>query len=123
MPKEEGFKNLVPNECRTPDERRMNASKAGRASAVARRRRKTFKELLEIALEKKLEGEGTYGEAVVASMLEAALAGDVKAFVAIRDTVGEKPVEKTSAEIAGGLSISWDQAAAAKASSSEGEGA
>lgn len=115
--------NLVPNEKRTPSERRANAKKAGLASGAARRRRKTFKELLDIALQKELDGEGTYGEAVVASMIEAALAGDVKAFVAIRDTVGEKPVEKTSSEIAGGLSISWDQAAAAKAPSSEEEGA
>lgn len=32
-------KNLIPNERRTPNERRMNASKAGKASGEARRRR------------------------------------------------------------------------------------
>ena len=101
--------NLIPNSKRTPSERRENAKKAGRASGVSRRRRKTFKELL----------EGTYGEAVVASMLEAALAGDVKAFVAIRDTVGEKPVEKVASEIEGGLRLYWDRAAAAKKEDTE----
>ena len=51
--------NLIPNSKRTPSERRENAKKAGRASGVSRRRRKTFKELLEIALMKQCEGEGT----------------------------------------------------------------
>ena len=111
--------NLIPNSKRTPSERRENAKKAGRASGVSRRRRKTFKELLEIALIKHVEVDWTYGEAVVASMLEAALAGDVKAFVAIRDTVGEKPVEKVASEIEGGLRLYWDRAAAAKKEDTE----
>lgn len=109
---------------RSTSEARRKGAAGGRASGAARRRRKTFKELLDLALEKKIEGEGTYGEAVVAAMLESALAGDVKAFLAIRDTVGEKPVERTSAEVAGGLSISWDPSAAApKKAAEEGEGA
>ena len=37
--------NLIPNENRTPKERRENARKAGIASGVARRRRKTLAEL------------------------------------------------------------------------------
>ena len=42
--------NLKPNSERTPSERKKLASKAGRASGASRRRRKTFKELLEVAL-------------------------------------------------------------------------
>ena len=37
--------NLVPNEDRTPEERRANARKAGKASARARRERKTIQKL------------------------------------------------------------------------------
>lgn len=40
-------------------------------------------------------------------MIETALAGDVKAFLAIRDTAGEKPVEEHATEVSGGLSFSW----------------
>ena len=39
--------------------------------------------------------------AITSAMIRKALAGDVKAFESIRDTVGEKPVEKQ--EIAGDL--------------------
>lgn len=37
--------NLVPNEARTPEERRANATKAGIASGKARREKKTLREL------------------------------------------------------------------------------
>jgi hypothetical protein len=107
--------NLVPNSMRSPSEVRANAAKGGRKSGETRRRRKTFKELMEIAFERKtMGGKSTMGEDVVAAMFEAALAGDVKAFVAIRDTIGEKPVEKVEGDLSGGFSITWDEAAAAK---------
>ena len=40
--------NLIPNEARTPEERRANARKAGIASGVARAKKKTLRELAEI---------------------------------------------------------------------------
>lgn len=40
--------NLVPNEARTPEERRANATKAGIASGKARAQKKTLRELAEI---------------------------------------------------------------------------
>ena len=40
--------NLIPNEARTPEERRENARKAGKASGVARARKRTLRELAEI---------------------------------------------------------------------------
>ena len=45
--------NLVPNSMRSPSEVRANAAKGGRKSGETRRRRKTFKELMEIAFERK----------------------------------------------------------------------
>ena len=44
MPREDGYKNLVPNEERTPDELRSITQKGGIASGVARRRTRSMKE-------------------------------------------------------------------------------
>ena len=80
--------NLVPNDKRTPSERRANARKAGIASGKSRRNRKTLKEELLLILE-----SGDYQKkmctALVKGALKAAATGDVKAFNAIRDTIGE----------------------------------
>lgn len=43
-------KNLIRNEDLTPEQRRENASKAGKASAEARRKRKAMKEQAELLL-------------------------------------------------------------------------
>ncbi|MEG0323248.1 MAG: hypothetical protein RR619_04565, partial [Raoultibacter sp.] len=43
--------NLIPNDQRTPSQRRANASKAGKASAKARRERKAMRELAQIVLD------------------------------------------------------------------------
>ena len=43
--------NLIKNEDLTPEQRRKNASKAGKASAAARKKRKTLKEELLLLLE------------------------------------------------------------------------
>ena len=44
VPREDGYKNLVPNEERTPDELRSITQKGGIASGVARRRKRSMKE-------------------------------------------------------------------------------
>ena len=44
MPREDGYKNLVPNEERTPDELRSITQKGGIASGVARRRKRSMRE-------------------------------------------------------------------------------
>lgn len=44
MPREDGYKNLVPNEERTPDELRSITQKGGIASGKARRRKRSMKE-------------------------------------------------------------------------------
>lgn len=55
--------------------------------------RKTFKELLEIALALPSANGGSNAEEIVASMIRKAQGGDVKAFEAVRDTIGEKPTD------------------------------
>lgn len=95
--------NLVPNDKRTPSERRRNASKAGRASGAARRRRKTLKEDLKAMLAGKTRREdgteSTMQQDITVALLEAVLKGDVRAYTAIRDTIGEKPAEKVEANV------------------------
>ena len=81
--------NLIPNSQRTPSERRENARKAGIASGEARRARKTLKETLLMMLE-----EGDTQNNITLALLDKALKGDTKAYEVIRDTIGEKPVDK-----------------------------
>lgn len=47
--------NLIPNEERTPSERRRNASKAGKASGKKRREQKTVREILSTVLDGKIK--------------------------------------------------------------------
>ena len=82
--------NLVSLADRTTEEVREIAKKGGIASGEARRRKKTLKEEL-IAL---LETDGNNNKISVA-ILKKALNGDIQAFTTIRDTIGEKPIDKT----------------------------
>lgn len=74
------------------------ASKGGKASAEARRRKKDLRLALEMLLEKDFKdknGKTISGtEAVTAKLFEKAMKGDVRAFETLRDTVGQKPIEK-----------------------------
>lgn len=79
--------NLVQNSKKlTKEERIERASKAGKASAVAKRARKTLKEELLLLL-----SEGDTQTKISVAMIAEALNGNVKAFETIRDTIGEKP--------------------------------
>lgn len=73
------------------EEARRNGKKGGVKSAQARREKKTFKELLKIALEMRTKNGNTNAEEIVVSLILKAQSGDVKAFEAVRDTIGEKP--------------------------------
>lgn len=90
-------KNLIPNSARTPSERRANASKAGKASGEARRKRKALKELLEEALMMETK-TGNNAIDITNAIIKKAKKGNVKAYEVIRDTIGEKPTEKISME-------------------------
>lgn len=81
--------NLKPNSVRTPSERRENAKKAGIKSGEVRRARKTLKEELLLLLE-----SGNTQNKISLALIKKALKGDIKAFEVIRDTIGEKPVDK-----------------------------
>ena len=78
----------------TPDE----ASKGGKASAEARRKKRDLREALEMLLEKDFKDRngnvlsGT--EVITAKLFEKASKGDVRAFETIRSTVGQDPVQK-----------------------------
>ena len=72
--------------------------KGGKASGVAKRKKKLLKECLDELLEKEWEnrqGEKHSGsEAISIALFKKALAGDIKAYEVVRDTAGQKPVDK-----------------------------
>ncbi|MBO4516718.1 hypothetical protein J5751_04810 [bacterium] len=90
------MENLRPLTHRTKEEQREIAIKGGKASGVARREKKRFKELLEMALSMKDEKGEQYDFKIVKSMIKKATSGSERAFELIRDTIGEKPIEKTA---------------------------
>ncbi|MBP3261162.1 hypothetical protein [Pseudobutyrivibrio sp.] len=80
------------------------ASKGGKASAEAKRRRKDLRLALEMLLEKEYtdnQGKKLTGtEAITAKLFQQAMKGNIRAFETIRSTVGQDPVQKiTVAEI------------------------
>lgn len=90
MPRD-GTKNLKPNTegVRTKEERRALCSKAGIASGKARRERKTLREELLALL-----SAGNTQKDMNLALIAQALEGNTKAYEVVRDTIGEKPVEK-----------------------------
>lgn len=74
------------------------ASKGGKRSAEARRRKRDLRLALELLLEKEFTDKSghtaTGAEAISTKLFEKAMKGDVRAFETLRDTVGQKPVEK-----------------------------
>jgi hypothetical protein len=111
--------NLKPQSMRTKDEQRKVAAMGGKASGEARKRRKTFKDVFTSLLEcdvskdalEPLQGviKSEYGDKITADQAMAlaqivkAVNGDTKAFEVIRDTIGEKPTDKT--ELSGDMGI------------------
>ena len=103
--------NLIRNEDLTPEQRRKNASKAGKASAKKRRERKAIREQLEILLALPVKSEKIKGKikslglknseinnqmAITVSLYQQALKGNTKAIEIIRDTLGEKPKDNVN---------------------------
>ena len=82
-----GKENLRP--VSSKEEARERGRKGGLASGEARRKRKTLKEELLLML-----SEGETQQSVTLALIEKAIGGDTKAFEVIRDTIGEKPVDK-----------------------------
>ena len=85
------------------------ASKAGKASGMARKKKKTMRAIYESLANQKVNGETvqklqgtlmkvkknlTVEESIVLAQVLMAQAGDTRAAEFLRDTAGEKPVEK-----------------------------
>lgn len=101
--------NLIPNSDRSPKEVRENGRKGGKKSGEVRRAKKTMRETCEmlLAMDCKIgniktkmkeigipENEQTNQMAITISMLKSALNGNVQAFNSLRDTIGEKPINR-----------------------------
>lgn len=91
--------NLKPNSKRSPKEVRENGAKGGIASGEARRKKRDLKlaiqALLEADIKDKKTGDVMSGaEALAVAQFRKAMRGDTKAFEVLRDTSGQKPVEK-----------------------------
>ena len=81
--------NLIPFNELTESQHREIASKGGKASVEAKRKRKTLKEELLLMLE-----DEEVQKSVTIALINQAQKGNVKAYEMIRDTIEEKPVEK-----------------------------
>lgn len=82
----------------TAEEQRAIARQGGKASGEARRRKRDLRQALEMLLEKEYKDKSgnslTGTEAITAKLFEQAMKGNIRAFETLRDTVGQKPVEK-----------------------------
>lgn len=80
------------------DKARENGRKGGLKAAENRRRRKAFSEAFDVLLTKEYidpSGNMAQGVDVLASQVfKQALGGDMKAFVELRNSVGEAPVQR-----------------------------
>lgn len=82
------------------------ARQGGIASGIAKREKRTMREIAEIILSKDVmtsDGVVTGKYAVLAKVIDKALKGDLQAATFIRDTIGEKPSDKQ--EITGSLGV------------------
>lgn len=104
-----GVDNLIPIPEMPEDVRKEFHRKGGVASGKARREKANFRKLLEIALNEEYKGGMTNAEAMVVSIIQEALEGNTKAFEVVRDTIGQKPVEKAEEKITGGLQVVWGE--------------
>ena len=99
----EEYPNLMKNSDLTPEERKEKASKAGKASVKARRKKKELKTLLELALSQPQvenpDSDNYMG--ITLALMNKALNGDVRAFETIRDTIGQKPVDQVEQTLKG----------------------
>ena len=95
MNKNKGWDNLIPGAHKLT---LGDQSEGGRKSVEARRAKKELKAVLEDLLEKQYKdsngNELTGAEAICVQLFRKALKGDNKAFVIVRDTIGQKPVER-----------------------------
>lgn len=96
MANEQNLKPFTSDQNR--EEAVKNGKKGGKASGEARRAKRDLRLALEMLLEKNFKDKNgndiTGTEAITAKLFEQAMKGNVKAFETLRDTVGQKPIEK-----------------------------
>ena len=87
----------------TSEEARENGRKGGIASGKARREKKQLRECLEELLDRVYQSDDgqqmTGAELISARLFLNARSGDNKAYEMIRDTTGQKPVERIEATL------------------------
>lgn len=87
--------NLRPGEYKLTEE---DHKKGGKASGEARAAKRDLRKALEWLLEKEFKGKDgvtlSGAQAIALKQMEKALKGDTKAFEVVRDTAGQKPVDK-----------------------------
>lgn len=93
---------------RSTYEARERGKAGGKKSGEARRKKKALREHLEALLAGKQDNMTT-AEALTLALVEKGLSGDVRAFEVIRDTIGERPVDKSEQQISGGLELVWQK--------------
>jgi len=109
MPREDGYKNLIPMNKRTEEERRELSLRGGLANKARLEKKRTLNEIAKAILDKQVSKDkarcilGDYAEMVddctlgeiltIRQALEAQ-EGNGKAYEILRDTAGYKPTEK-----------------------------
>ena len=88
-------RNLRPSEYKLSQE---EAKKGGINSGKARRAKRDLRRALEILLEKEYSDKNgnfaTGAEVISTKLFEQAMKGNIRAFETLRDTVGQKPIDK-----------------------------
>ena len=123
--------NLIPNEERTPSERRENARKGGIASGKARRRKRSMKEAADLFLSLPVSDKWKFNKAarryvdvedidnqmlMIMGLVDAATDGDARAARVVIDMIGESTPREDAeqdqlaraAELLGGIDSAID---------------
>lgn len=105
----DGTVNLKPLNTRSEEEVKEITSKGGKASGKARRKKRELKQLLELALSQPAkDGDDNY-MAITVALIQKALSGDVRAYEAIRDTIGQKPTEQQQVDMTAKIEIDYGE--------------
>ena len=86
--------DLKPLNTRTKEEQKKIATLGGVKSGEARRKKKLLRQELEILLDITDKNNKTIQEKICFALIKKASEGDTKAFEIIRDTIGQKPIER-----------------------------
>lgn len=90
--------NLKPQSERTKEEQRAIAKMGGIASGKARKEKADLRKMCQMVLAMDIKAKDgsikSGAEAITLAQLQKALKGDAKAYEVLRDTAGQKPVDK-----------------------------